>query len=208
MGNLNEWLQATFIFEEWSQHLGQPKKFEVPLSGIGAFKVYKNFKVFFEEKEAGAIYYNGRLLDLKRLTQIMNQTSNEEFLYVELNFQCTSKGFIKFTQVITSEGELVEFINEVLKHIQLKSIPTHNQLIETKGIARWNYVPPLVGLKEFAEVIGWDKARLSTKYARQREGKKVRPPLPVPIQVLASSPIWTLEQAQNYRIKLIRFGYK
>ncbi|MGG4264191.1 hypothetical protein [Peribacillus simplex] len=33
-------------------------------------------------------------------------------------------------------------------------------------------VPPLVGLKEFAELLGWDKARLSTKYSRQRDGKK------------------------------------
>jgi hypothetical protein len=60
---------------------------------------------------------------------------------------------------------------------------------------------PLVGLKEFAEILGWDKARLSTKYSRQREGKKVRPLLPEPIQLLASTPIWTLEQAKGYKKK-------
>ncbi|MED0708666.1 hypothetical protein P4S91_10540 [Aneurinibacillus aneurinilyticus] len=63
-----------------------------------------------------------------------------------------------------------------------------------------NYpISTLVGLKEFAEVIGWDKARLSTKYSRQRKGKKVRPVLPEPIQVLACGPIWTLEQAEEYK---------
>ena len=61
---------------------------------------------------------------------------------------------------------------------------------------------PLVGLKEFAEILNWDKARLSTKYSRQREGRKVRPPLPEPIQVLAATPIWTLQQAVAYKTTL------
>lgn len=63
-------------------------------------------------------------------------------------------------------------------------------------------IPPLVGLKEFAQIIGWDKARLSTKYSRQKEGKKVRPVLPEPIQIVSATPIWTLEQANQYRMIL------
>ncbi|SFX79583.1 hypothetical protein SAMN04487866_12627 [Thermoactinomyces sp. DSM 45891] len=54
-------------------------------------------------------------------------------------------------------------------------------------------------MKEFAEILGWSVQRLSKKLKGQREGKKVRPELPEPIQVLASTPIWTLEQAQEYR---------
>ncbi|HDR6289641.1 TPA: hypothetical protein QCU33_005806 [Bacillus cereus] len=54
-------------------------------------------------------------------------------------------------------------------------------------------------MKEFAEIIGWDKARLGMKYFRQREGKKVRPPLPKPIQILAATPIWTLEQVLAFK---------
>ncbi|PAE90887.1 hypothetical protein CHH72_00615 [Shouchella clausii] len=57
-------------------------------------------------------------------------------------------------------------------------------------------------MKEFAELIGWETARLSTKFARQREGKKVRPRLPEPIQILASTPIWTVRQAEAYKRKL------
>jgi hypothetical protein len=64
----------------------------------------------------------------------------------------------------------------------------------------------LVGLKEFAELIGWDKARLSTKYSRQREGMKVRPRLPEPIQILSATPVWTKAQAMSYKEKLeLRF---
>ncbi|GIX59963.1 hypothetical protein BPADB04_49930 [Bacillus paranthracis] len=44
-----------------------------------------------------------------------------------------------------------------------------------------------------------DKTRLSTKFSRQRDGKKVRPLLPEPIQILASTPIWTLKQAKKYK---------
>ncbi|RKJ75246.1 hypothetical protein D7X33_17715 [Butyricicoccus sp. 1XD8-22] len=60
-------------------------------------------------------------------------------------------------------------------------------------------MPLLVGLKEFAEVIGWERARLSVKYTRQQEGKKVRPPIPEPVQMLAATPLWTLKQAEAYK---------
>ncbi|MGG4264371.1 hypothetical protein [Peribacillus simplex] len=59
-------------------------------------------------------------------------------------------------------------------------------------------VPPHVGLKEFAELLGWDKASLSTKYSRQRDGKKVRPLLPE-AKTLALTPIRTLKQAKKYK---------
>ncbi|MCX8047398.1 MAG: hypothetical protein N3A70_11060 [Anoxybacillus gonensis] len=64
-------------------------------------------------------------------------------------------------------------------------------------------VPPLVGTKEFAELLGWDKARFATKWRRQREGQKVRPPLPTPIQIVAATPLWTLDQALQYK-KLLK----
>jgi hypothetical protein len=60
----------------------------------------------------------------------------------------------------------------------------------------------LVGLKEFAELIGWDKARLSTKFSRQREGKKVRPMIPEPIQILSATPVWTKAQVMHFKEKL------
>ncbi|ACA42309.1 hypothetical protein Bsph_p079 (plasmid) [Lysinibacillus sphaericus C3-41] len=60
----------------------------------------------------------------------------------------------------------------------------------------------LVGTKEFAEILGWTKAKLSTKYSRQRDGQKVKDPLPEPIQLLAATPVWTLEQAMNYKKSL------
>lgn len=60
----------------------------------------------------------------------------------------------------------------------------------------------LVGLKEFAELIGWDKARLSTKFSRQRDGKKVRPMIPEPIQILSATPVWTKAQVMSFKEKL------
>lgn len=60
-------------------------------------------------------------------------------------------------------------------------------------------IPTLVGLKEFAEIIGWDKRRLSVKLKRQQQGMKVRPPLPEPIQILAATPVWTKQQALSYK---------
>lgn len=56
-----------------------------------------------------------------------------------------------------------------------------------------------MGIKEFADLLGWDKARLSTKYARQQEGKKVKNPIPEPVEILAATPVWTVKQAEEYK---------
>lgn len=62
-----------------------------------------------------------------------------------------------------------------------------------------SYIAELVGMKEFAEIIGWEVAKLSTRLKRQQEGVISKYPLPEPIQVIAASPIWTKEQALDYK---------
>lgn len=64
-------------------------------------------------------------------------------------------------------------------------------------------IPPLVGTKEFAELLGWSKANFSTKFKRQRDGKKVKNPLPEPVHILAATPVWTLEQAEKYKKTIV-----
>lgn len=54
-----------------------------------------------------------------------------------------------------------------------------------------NQIPPLAGLSEAAEILGWDKRRVSTY--------RKRGAFPEPIQQLASGPIWTRKQIENYR---------
>ncbi|MGG3884325.1 helix-turn-helix transcriptional regulator [Brevibacillus panacihumi] len=56
---------------------------------------------------------------------------------------------------------------------------------------RFEKIPPLVGLAEAAEMLGWDKRQISTYINR---GK-----FPEPIQRLASGPIWTYKQIEDYR---------
>ena len=51
-------------------------------------------------------------------------------------------------------------------------------------------IPILVGLAEAAELLGWSKQQVSVYIKR---GK-----FPEPIQVLASSPIWTRQQIEDY----------
>ena len=61
----------------------------------------------------------------------------------------------------------------------------------------------LIGTKEFAAILGWEnQARLSTLYRRQCAGINVTKPLPPPIAVLASTPVWRLSQAIAYRNNL------
>lgn len=64
-------------------------------------------------------------------------------------------------------------------------------------------IQPLIGSKEFSEMLGWSKQAFSVKYIRQqREGRKVRNPLPEPVQILAATPVWTLEQVEEYKKQL------
>lgn len=58
---------------------------------------------------------------------------------------------------------------------------------------RWpcGFVTPIVGLAEAAEILGLHKNTINTYIAR---GK-----FPEPIQRLASGPIWTKEQIEDYR---------
>lgn len=52
-------------------------------------------------------------------------------------------------------------------------------------------VGPLVGYAETAEILGWDKRRVGLYMSRGA--------FPQPIQHLASGPIWTRKQIEDYR---------
>ncbi len=60
-------------------------------------------------------------------------------------------------------------------------------------------VPPLVGTREVAEILGWGKNRVS-EYMRREErrgwpGKLI----PRPVQVLASGPVWRRSDIEKFK---------
>lgn len=52
-------------------------------------------------------------------------------------------------------------------------------------------IPPLVGVQEAAEILGWDKRKVATYMSRGS--------FPTPIQRLASGSIWTRKQILDYK---------
>ena len=52
-------------------------------------------------------------------------------------------------------------------------------------------IPPLAGVAEAAEILGWDKRRVSTYISRGS--------FPEPLQRLASGPVWTYKQIEEYK---------
>jgi len=56
----------------------------------------------------------------------------------------------------------------------------------------------LVGVKEAAELLGWDKAKVSVYLARGI--------LPKPVARLASGPVWHREQIEEYKKMRKRSG--
>ncbi|MEB8637783.1 hypothetical protein P4H32_29310 [Bacillus cereus] len=52
-------------------------------------------------------------------------------------------------------------------------------------------IPKLVGVNEAAEILGWKKQKIVTYISRGV--------FPEPIQRLASGPIWTKKQIEDYR---------
>ncbi|WP_019156850.1 hypothetical protein [Robertmurraya massiliosenegalensis] len=65
------------------------------------------------------------------------------------------------------------------------------QIIEEN---RDKIMPPIVGLAEAAEMLGWDKRRVNTYVSRGT--------FPEPIRKLASGPIWTYKQIEDYKDSL------
>jgi len=62
----------------------------------------------------------------------------------------------------------------------------HFRLDNPEGI-----IPPLYGLAEAADMLGWDKRKLSVYVARGA--------FPEPAKRLASGPLWTYRQIQDYQ---------
>ncbi|GMA52045.1 hypothetical protein GCM10025857_34020 [Alicyclobacillus contaminans] len=54
----------------------------------------------------------------------------------------------------------------------------------------YHHIPKLAGVTEAAAILGWDRRKVATYWGR---GK-----LPVPIQVLSATPVWTEEQIIRY----------
>jgi predicted DNA-binding transcriptional regulator AlpA len=52
-------------------------------------------------------------------------------------------------------------------------------------------IPPLAGLDEASEILGWSKQHIHSYISRGV--------FPQPIQRLASGPIWTREQIEQYK---------
>lgn len=93
-------------------------------------------------------------------------------------------------------------VQGVIEHIKELEDRTVEEYMYEIGKLNSSVHIPLFGIKEFAEEIGWEQSRLSTKLKRQLEGQKVKYPLPEPLQVLASTPIWNSEQVMDYKGKI------
>ncbi|MEK4427607.1 hypothetical protein [Solibacillus sp. FSL K6-1523] len=57
-------------------------------------------------------------------------------------------------------------------------------------------IPPLVGLAEAADILGWDKRKVSTYIKRGS--------FPNPLKKLASGPIWTYKQIDDYKMEITK----
>lgn len=60
-------------------------------------------------------------------------------------------------------------------------------------------IPPLAGYAEAAEILEWDKRKIGTYMKRAEEKNWPNSMFPEPIQRLASGPIWTRKQIEEYR---------
>lgn len=62
-------------------------------------------------------------------------------------------------------------------------------------MAKSEKIPPLAGIKEACEIMGWDFATQRTMvHTYMKRGK-----FPEPIQRLSYGPVWTVKQLEEYR---------
>jgi hypothetical protein len=95
-------------------------------------------------------------------------------------------GYEDILDADTREEAIEDYLYHIREHEGLTEVTEGDLDIEEKRIE-------LVGVKEAAELLGWDKGKVSVYLARGI--------LPEPIQRLASGPIWTREQIERYKDK-------
>jgi len=68
-----------------------------------------------------------------------------------------------------------------------------------KNIMSKQTVPHLVGTHEVADILGWDKAKVSVYMRREDDRNWPGKLLPKPIQILASGPVWRKSDIEKFR---------
>ncbi|WP_010501332.1 helix-turn-helix transcriptional regulator [Paenibacillus elgii] len=91
------------------------------------------------------------------------------------------------------DSEIIQFVVGRVPNHGLEDYPdaVHAALDKAFGDRDKPQIPPLVGLSEAAEILGWSKQQINVYLMR---GK-----FPEPIQRLASGPIWTQKRIEDYR---------
>ena len=103
----------------------------------------------------------------------------------------TSDG--KYNVTVTDDEGKVHVIAQGQEHsgsVGLAKEWCYGAVIEKKGLRR-RVLPPLVGISEAADIIGWDRRKVSVYLQRGS--------FPSPEYKLASGPVWTREQIEEFR---------
>lgn len=90
------------------------------------------------------------------------------------------------------ENALIDMFGELMARLEIEDF--NNKPLDSSYIINYYHQKsefPFVGLAEAAEILGWSKQQVSEYIKR---GK-----FPEPIHRLASGPIWTKKQIEDYR---------
>lgn len=86
--------------------------------------------------------------------------------------------------------------------VMIKDPDVQTQTAEPDGSIEIFDWPHLIDLRVFAQILNWNTTKLKQKLNEQWSGKRAKPPLPDPVDFLGTTPIWTIQQAWDYRERL------
>lgn len=127
-------------------------------------------------------------------TLVEQDGANEKFYSLKLGDYLYYKGYDS-EEGIKATHE-IEFASRIAnQQFALELIGFLQNFFDGEGKVRLGnrdkQLPPLVGYAEAAEMLGWDKRRVGIYIQRGS--------FPEPMQRLASGPVWTLEQIEEYK---------
>lgn len=137
--------------------------------------------------EYSIVEFKGFHLDGKTPYQYWVVKLSDELYYAGYNeLEIKTVPTTGFARHIAKEEYALEYIGFIQNFFNTDG----KRRIENIGLV----IPPILGLAETADLLGWDKRKVSTYIKRNN--------FPKPLKQLASGPIWTYKQISDYKNSL------
>lgn len=209
---------SSFTFLRWSMYAGAPTIFEGKLKEIADFNVFSNFNELLVDLQIRQNEIDEVIQSEERFLAFFSRFFSVPNTYrwedIEKPIVVGNVGngtdnlfMVRLVEELQNKASIIQFINEVLRQ-QLGEVKHHTgikqeyEVVDYRLEKNFGEYIDLLGINEFAKELNWSTAKLSAKFKREQNGTSGKKPLPTPVSVLAATPVWTIEQVEQFKKEL------